>query len=280
MNGVTISYIVAFSLTLLFFWILLITFVLVRHQETTRLFQPEKCRLYKNLRGKWWDLPGGGGLLQVNPKINDSVFNAGGRRRRILFLHGNSYSLAAYAKPLLDMDQLGYDVYAVEYGSFGRTKGSKKLDSPNAASILQDIYQAWSICGQSDAIVVGFSLGGAALGQVYNYLSPAPAQIVFLNPFCNFPSLIASKLGNTFGCIAIPFLQTKWCTPSPHQYTGQAMVVWAKDDHVIPCSQGEQLCQILNPLMPKCVVLPWGGHRKSALIFRDQWQPFLISPVL
>lgn len=48
---------------------------------------------------------------------------------------------------------------------------------------MRDVMDAWSVCGRSDAIVIGFSLGGAILGEVYEALSPMPAQLVFLNTF-------------------------------------------------------------------------------------------------
>jgi hypothetical protein len=271
MDGVTIAFASLFAVLTTLVLLLIAAFAAVRAQEQSRLFQPQLCSRYKNLSGLWYNLKNGGGLLHLNPKRNVGA-------RRLLFCHGNSLSLGAYADPLNDLSAQGFDVYGLEYGGYGRARGSKALDSPNCESLLLDLHDAWRICGDSNTVICGFSLGGLLLGESYDHLSPAPAQIVFINSVTNFPALVAEKLGNAIGSAVGPLLRTQWCIKAPKCYSNQVLIVYTKDDAVVPPSQGRQLCCLFQSLNPKCIVLPSGGHRKSALLFRNLWSPSLLPP--
>jgi hypothetical protein len=157
-------------------------------------------------------------------------------------------------------------VWAVEYAGFGIAHASSS--KPNSQSVLQDVMDAWDICGSQDAIVIGFSIGGAVLGEVYEQFAPSPSQLVFLNTFASFPQLVADKLGSP---ILSPFLKTQWVTPAPKTYQGKVTVVYTLDDTVVPPSHGKKLCSIFKSLKPQCIALKSGGHRYSALNHRDEW---------
>lgn len=262
--------------------LLLLTFlalVVTRYIEHTKLFQPTILKRNTTSHDpetyyphtEWTDLRHGGGLLHYTPgRETTSV-------RKVLFLHGNSYELKQYLPALDTLKQLNYDVYAVEYAGFGLTKPINSKEPlitlstvPNNESVLQDVYDAWELCGDPNAIVIGFSLGGAILGETYEQLKPAPAQIVFLNTFASFPNLVQQKLG-FMGKILSPLLDTQWQTPAPKKYHGKVTVVYTKDDTVVPPEQGKQICNIFQQLAPKCIALDSGGHRYSALNHRDQW---------
>jgi len=257
-----ICFIILIILTVIVLF-LVIAFVVVRSQEQTKLFQPDTCKKYKDISGKFYYMKSGGVLVNINPDVSPE-------KRRVLFIHGNSMSIDAYSKPLYCLAALGYNVWAVEYGGYGIAKGSRHLDSPNCKTVLQDTREAYAICGHSDMIVMGFSLGGAILGELYDSFNPSPSQIVFLNTFYNLPKLVAEKL-KTIGPLIQPLLRTQWVTKKPRKYKGKVMIVSTKDDQVVTPSQGRQLCKIFASLNPICIMLPNGGHRRSALIYIDSW---------
>lgn len=235
----------------------------VRHIEKDNLFQPTVLAHYPgNLDGRWYKLPSGGGLLNTTPARNNA------QTRRVFFLHGNSYDLSKYKPALSTLENLGYDVWAIEYAGFGITRPDDGLECPNSESCLQDVTEAWEICGREDAIVIGFSIGGAILGEMYETFDPMPAQLVFLNTFASFPQLVNDKLGTP---LLGPFLATQWSTPEPKRYTGKVTVVYTLDDTVVPATHGRKLCQIFQKLNPHCIALKSGGHRYSALNHRDEW---------
>jgi predicted esterase len=228
------------------------------------------------MTGLWYNLKHGGGLLHYTPERTLS-------HRRIFFLHGNSYDLSKYAPALDTLRDRGYDVWAIEYAGFGITTPEKLgfTTAPNCDSVLVDVEEAWAICGQENAIVIGFSIGGAILGEVYETLTPQPAQIVFLNTFASFPQLVADKLGKMGACVT-PFLRTQWNTPKPKRYKGKVTIVYTLDDQVVPPSHGKQLCDIFTHLQPQCIALQSGGHRFSALNHQEEWvnDRALLSPHL
>jgi pimeloyl-ACP methyl ester carboxylesterase len=198
----------------------------VRDVEKTKLFQPTVLTHYpKSLQGEWYTLKHGGGLMNTTPHRNSPNI------RRVLFLHGNSYELSKYQPALQTLEAQGYDVWAIEYAGFGKKDSTTKttdpcfshphnlivfcvlgitkpIDSaPNSESCLRDVMDAWKICGRKDCIVIGFSIGGAILGEVYEAFNPMPAQLVFLNTFDSFPQLVSDKLGSS---ILSPLLTTQW----------------------------------------------------------------------
>lgn len=247
--------------------VLLVTVIalfVVRYFEQSRLFQPTNVKTYYGLTGDWYDLRHGGGLLHYTPERKTE--------RRVFFLHGNSYDLGKYAPALETLRDRGYDVWAIEYAGFGTTQPERLgfTMAPNCDSVLVDVEEAWAICGNKDAIVIGFSIGGAILGEVYETLTPQPSQLVFLNTFASFPQLVAEKIGK-MGVVLTPFLKTQWTTPKPNRYKGKVTIVYTLDDQVVPASHGQQLCSIFERLKPNCIALQSGGHRFSALNHREQW---------
>ena len=281
MNQFSYAILIGISILTAIVLVAVIVLAVVRGQEQSKLFQPEVCTKYKTLSGVWCPLKHGGGLmhvmkreeLQMDEQGNLDIRPKDEKTRRVFFIHGNSYNLEKYAVPLLKLKEMGYSVWALEFAYYGKAKGSSKQGTgglPNAKTVVQDVIDAWKICGRSDTIVMGFSLGGAILGQVYEYFNPAPSQLVFLTTFCDFPELVADKIGE-IGKMLAPMLQTQWRTKPPTKYKGQVMIVWTADDQVVPSSQGYELCTIFKNLHPRCIKLPSGGHRNSALIYQDRW---------
>ena len=252
--------------------VLVVLFAVVRGEEQRNLYQPDKLESYKEIKGNWYTLKSGGGLININPSADNTKTT-----RRVLFLHGNSLSLDAYAKALEGLAKYGYSVWAVEYGGYGIAKGSG--DSPNGETVLRDSMEAYQFCGDSNTIVMGFSLGGAILGEIYDRLNPSPAQIVFINTFCDLPNLIQEKM-KVAGPFLHPLMKTQWKTKKPKNYKNEAVVVTTQDDSVVTPEQGRRLCKMFPNA--KCVLLPNGGHRRSALLYQDRWAnpSILLSPKL
>jgi dienelactone hydrolase len=244
----------------------LVIFVVVRAVEQNNLFAPTQTNRYKKITGQWIRLKSGGGVMHCTE-------HALPNSRRLIFLHGNTGNLDLYDAALRRCASLGYDIYALEFRGYGTTLQDVPAPdriAPDARSILRDAIECWQAVGDSNAIIMGFSLGGIALGQIYDELAPMPAQLVFLNTFYSFPNLVAEKLG-VVGTALNPLLATKWHTRSPKKYHNRVLVVYTADDDVVPAAQGKALCHIFSTLKPDCVELPSGGHRYSTIIHIDKW---------
>lgn len=256
-------FVVAIVLIILFSSVVGMVVLMVVHAiERSKLFVPTHVSRYSRVSGKWYPLPGGGGLLHCTP-------NADPRARSVLFAHGNTFGLDPYASALDQFATCNYNIWALEYaGGYGMTEPQD--DAPSAESLVRDIREAWAICGRDDAIIIGFSLGGALLGQVYDDLCPLPAQIVFLNTFWSVPALVACKLKG-IGSLVAPLLNTQWVTKPPKRFKGKVTIVFSVDDDIVPPDQSAELCAIFASLKPACIQLPKGGHRWSAFCFMSSW---------
>jgi heme/copper-type cytochrome/quinol oxidase subunit 2 len=239
----------------------LVALAVLHTVERSKLFVPTAVSRYAKVSGKFYPLPGGGGLLHCTP-------NADPRARPVLFAHGNTLNLDPYASALSRMATCNYNIWALEYAGYGMTEAPS--DAPCGKSLIRDLREAWDICGRDDAIVVGFSMGGALLGQVYDQLCPAPAQLVFLNTFWSVPDLVASKV-SVVGSLLSPLVETQWITQPPRRYCGKVVIVWSKDDDIVPPEHSAELCAIFSALKPVCIELPKGGHRWSSFCFMSSW---------
>lgn len=234
--------------------------------ERKKLFAPTRISHYRKISGLWQPLPSGGGLMQLTPDIDPAA-------RPVLFIHGNSGHLDMYAEALWRFSSLGYNVYCLEMAGYGPTVGPPGGGGPSAKSVVQDAREAWAICGRSDALLVGFSLGGGIVGQIYDELDPLPAQLVFLNTMASIPALVSEKAGSVLGPLVTPLIETQWETQPPKRFTGRVVVVWSADDTIVPAEHGAEICAIFTRagLKPECVELPNGSHRTSALSYLSSW---------
>jgi pimeloyl-ACP methyl ester carboxylesterase len=196
-----------------------------------------------------------------------------------LFLHGNTENLDKYADALNTMSKLGYKVFALEYAGYGAAKPAVgNCLAPNARSMETDLMEAWEICGNRYAIIMGFSMGGGLLGVTYPYLCPAPAQIVFLNSFDSFPKLVEENLSPCLAKLTRGFLATDWRTRECENYCGRVLIVVTKDDKLVPYRHGLAIADNFSCKQVVTVKLKHGGHVKAILRYRHCWTPYLLPP--
>jgi pimeloyl-ACP methyl ester carboxylesterase len=260
--------------------VLIIQWVVMRC-ETRLIFPGAPVDYYRRLkRGEFYFLKTGGGLLHYSSQSKNHLQG----HRRLLFLHGNGGSLDLLAEVLEYLhDICGYDVYALEYYTYGicwkKPKWSR-LQKHISSILIENVFDAWSICGDSEAIVCGFSLGGGLLGMTYSALIPSPAQLVFINTFSNLPQLVGESLPLGIGRWIAPLLQTQWITPAPTPYfQSNIVLVSTMDDKLMTRSQTEHLYQLFQHLSPQWLELPDGGHALSLIRYLDRVAALLLIAV-
>lgn len=271
---------VAILLIVIFFVILLI-WVITKTTEQSKLFVPKICDKYCRVHGKYWYLTSGAILLEYFPRGTPYPPANPGPGRTLLFLHGNSENLDAYAEALHMLWCSGYRVMALEYAGYGITRPRQVFNyqAPSATSLEQDLIQAWSVCGSSDAIVMGFSLGGGLLATMFPYLCPAPAQLVFLNTFADFPCIVEESLPTVMARCIQPFLSTQWRAHTCNAYCGHVLVVCTADDEMIPKHHSEQIARQFRYIEADLVFveLADGGHRDALFKHSSKWLFQLLS---
>ncbi len=239
--------------------------------ENKYVFPGAPIDYYHRLRsGTFRFLETGGGLLHFT---GEHGYNHVKQHRKILFLHGNAGSLDLFAEILEHLDQKrGYDVYALEYYTYGLcwkkekwSESSKHLANKHISEIfIENLLEGWAIMGDPNSIIAAFSIGGGLLGVGYNLLFPVPAQLVFINTFFDLSTLIHHAVPMGMGAWITPFMQTKWKTlpPEPRYKNCIVTIIYTMDDSLISSSQARTLYNMFHShgLQTELIPLPDGGH--------------------
>jgi len=248
-------------------------------------------------RGRFYFLKSGGGLLHYSSGTSNAVHP---QYRRILFLHGNGGSLDLCADILEMFHSQGYNVFAVEYYTYGicweggaggmwaesqRNQQGGHVDQthnrPSARDmsqkLIENVLEAWSICGNDHTIVIGFSLGGGLLGMTYNYMLPPPEELVFINTFADMSKVVIDNAPWGMGHVLVPFMSTHWqCeVPAPHlsRATTKVVVISTQNDWLMRQHQAMELLQRMQRLEPVWKELDRGGHALSVVLFMEALAP-------
>lgn len=193
------------------------------------------------------------------------------KKRKLFFLHGNGGHLEHFFPFLLLIDRLGYDLFALEYPGFAHHSDSK----PSARDMIESAVAMWTQFADADSIVMGYSLGGGVLGQIYNKLDPEPAQIVFVNTFRDLPAVARFHLGSCLSSAVVPFMNVQWRTaPRRPTLASKILVIGAEGDTIVPFEETRKLAAQLQPCTQ--LTLTRGTHVTAPLDCVREWVPHLL----
>lgn len=180
----------------------------------------------------------------------------------ILYFHGNAGSLKSWGGVSDDFLQLGYDVFIIDYRTFGKSRGklSEKalhLDAEFAYNWLKEKYSEESI------IIYGRSIGSAMAVKLAAKTNPH--LLILEAPFYNmteiaqklFPFLPVNLLLN------YKFENNKWIT----NVNVDVYIFHGTDDEVIPVESGKKLFELLNN-KGEFIAIP-GGMHNDLILFKE-----------
>lgn len=266
-------------------FIYLLGLAMVSKSENKILFHPTPARQYQNVSGQLFYLDSGGAVLHYSPSKPMDMDSPNpvqpvartGTRRKILFLHGNSDNLDIYSSMLNLFWTAGYDLYAVEYAGYGVVHQYE----PTPARLLENVREAWMKFGDRNTILMGFSIGGILMGQVYDILVPQPAQLVFLNTFASLPELGIDLSNEATVTMIKPFMSTaNWVTRPPQHFHGHVLIVGTRDDQLTRIRHSYMLRDTFASLNADLVIVPTGGHEVGPFLNFTDWQSHLLPPIL
>ena len=182
----------------------------------------------------WIDMPEG--KIETwfipSPKNNSNQVNP-----IVIFAHGN-FELIDYCEvETRGLNDLGYDVFLIEYPGFGRSKGKTSRESINAVYIAAYDWLIANKKADPDQIIgFGRSLGGGAISDLAEKRSLA--ALILQSTFANVESFAKRYLAPTF-LTRDPFDNVA----ALQNYTNPVLVIHGRQDALIPFWHGETLAK-------------------------------------
>ncbi|MBC6993108.1 alpha/beta fold hydrolase [Neolewinella lacunae] len=200
----------------------------------------------------WVELPDGQRIhaLHLRSAPSKGVF---------LYLHGNVGNNGRSLHQTRSIQQLGYDLFLVDYRGFGKSSG-QIAEERHLTEDLQAVYDHLKSQYAEDRIfLLGYSLGTGPAS--YLAANNAPGGVVLVAPYT---SLRAMK--NEFFPFFPDFLMKYDLDNARHLAASRAPVtiLHGGEDELIPLAMGQQLAAI-DPARIRLVELPGVGHRRAIL---------------
>lgn len=191
-------------------------------------------------------------------KINYLHFKTQNSKGNIIYFHGNADNLARWGNEASYLCRFGYDVWAIDYRTFGKSTGelSEKSLYADAEKFYQEVENKFPL---KNTVIFGRSLG------------------------CTFASFIAAKHNPNLLVLEAPFYSLtdvlKLRFPFlPHQkilnyqfpsfqfadsITCKTIIFHGNQDQTIPKLQGKKLFEVITSQNKEFVVLEGAGHKNQ-----------------
>jgi uncharacterized protein len=119
-----------------------------------------------------------------NLKLNGLLFKVKNSKGLVFYLHGNSGALDSWGNIASVYNNLGYDVFILDYRGYGKSDGVIENEEQVYKDVLFSYQKLVSIYKEEKTIIIGYSIGtgpAAYLASVTN-----PRCLVLQAPYYNF----------------------------------------------------------------------------------------------
>lgn len=184
------------------------------------------------------------------------------QKRPIVFFHGNG-SNGYFSIPMCEeiADAFGTDVYILDYPHFGRAKRELPL-SEESIYLSGDELMRYVLARRIHPILIGMSMGGCVASRCA--IKYKCKQLVIINSPVNFQQVVKHVL--PFGLKWISYFVSEFKSIDDlSQFTGDGIVIQAKDDNLIPIDHAHEICK--NPHLK--LVLVNGTHNEPDINWRE-----------
>ena len=181
----------------------------------------------------------------------------------LLFLHGARWSVTGSAHRIARMQELGFNVVAVDYRGFGKTS----TEIPSEKMAYEDAYATWQWIAKTypdrPRYIFGHSLGGAIAIELANQVTDEKGTIVE-GTFTSIPEVAATM---AWGWVPLgPLITQRFESVKKVASIGSPLlVVHGSNDSIVKPALGRKLYEAAAE--PKRFVLVDGGshHNTNAV---------------
>ncbi|WP_244285355.1 alpha/beta hydrolase [Flavobacterium araucananum] len=125
-------------------------------------------------------------------KLNGLLFKAENSKGLVFYLHGNAGTLETWGSIAKVYTNLGYDIFILDYRSFGKSEG----EIENEDQLNKDISIAYKTLTkrypENKIIITGYSIGSGLATILASHNNPK--ALILQSPYYSFTELSSSKL--------------------------------------------------------------------------------------
>lgn len=197
------------------------------------------------------------------------------RSPTILYLHGARWNLTGSAYRIAGLQQMGFNILAIDYRGFGRSSALL----PSEASAYEDADAAWRWLDSrapdpSRRVLYGHSLGGAVAAHLASSVERA-GGLVLESTFTSIKDL-AERTAARFLPLDALLTQRFDVAEKIARARMPVIIVHGKDDPVVPVEMAEQLYAVAAE--PKRLfVVEGAGHRLVARRIAGELREALVA---
>ncbi|QKG52185.1 alpha/beta hydrolase [Hymenobacter sp. BRD67] len=189
--------------------------------------------------------------------LNGLLFKADAAKGLVFFLHGNAGSLADWGRLAPVYQQLGYDVFMLDYRGYGKSQGT----ITSQAQLLNDVEAAYqqvaSRYAENTVVIAGYSLGtGPAAWLATRH---QPKLLLLHAPYYSMTDMAAHTIPVW---PLLPNLLLRYPLPTNEFVTRlkcPLMLVHGDRDQVIPYASSLRL-KALCATGSQLLIIPAAGH--------------------
>jgi hypothetical protein len=174
-----------------------------------------------------------------NGNIHTLKFKAKDSKGLVFYLHGNAGSLRDWGWVYADFVKNGYDVFLIDYRSYGKSKG--KLSESNMNSDVAFLYEEMKKeYPEKNIVVYGRSIGTGMASKLAS--STNPKAVILESPYYSIKD-VAKKIAPIFPLeilLKYKFKSFKYL----ERATSPIYILHGTNDNVIPFQSGEKLYEL------------------------------------
>lgn len=175
-------------------------------------------------------------------KLNGLLFKAENSKGLVFYLHGNAGTLETWGKIATIYTSLGYDIFILDYRSFGKSEG----EIENEEQLNKDVSVAYKTLSkkypENKIIIAGYSIGSGLASILAS--ENKPKALILQAPYYSFTELSSSK---------VPFFPNfmKKFSLETYEYLPKIKapiyIFHGTQDQLIPYQNSVRLSKLLSP---------------------------------
>lgn len=174
-------------------------------------------------------------------KLNGLLFEAEKSKGLIFYLHGNAGTLETWGKIAKIYTRLGYDIFILDYRSFGKSEG----EIENEEQLNKDVSVVYKTLTkrypENKIIITGYSIGSGLATILASENNPK--ALILQSPYYSFTELSSSRVRFFPDFMKKFHLETFKYLP---QVKAPIYIFHGTDDQLISCSNSVRLNKLLD----------------------------------